>query len=182
MTFIPFVGITYNPRGIMLALERTPVESVEREEYVLPKTPQYPPPFVRKHYNKLPGTHKEQLVFTHLPHLRKKFNGTVESIQSLPREQRFNIYEKMMLGEPVDVMEERALLESRVEVKRKIALSKEKELKTVLSLVKKNSKIRAEDLLGELSPKTFTRLMLYVKYAGDNQKSILRFLGKELKR
>ena|GEM_PF-1023800 len=168
----------------MLTLERTPIETAEPEEviYLLPRTPQYPPPYVREHYDQLPGTHREQLIYTHLPHLRKKFNGTVESIRDLPRSQRLSIYEKMMLGEPVDVMEERALLESRVEVKKKIALSKEKELKVVISRVRKNQKVRAEDLLGELSPKTFTRLMLYVKYAGDNQKSILRFLGKELKR
>ena len=60
-------------------------------------------------------------------------------------------------------------------VEKKIKRSSSKKLNEILDMLDANPNMRAEDLIHVLPKKVFSRLMLYVKYAGNNQDSIRTF-------
>ena len=133
------------------------------------------PPFHHEHYEELHPKHKEQTVFTYIPHIRKSFNGEKEDFDNLPREQRFSLYEAIMLGRVRNLWEEIERLNARRKYEKKVKRSSSKKINEILELIDGNPKIRAEDLIHVLPKRVFSKLMLYVKYAGNNPATIRRF-------
>ena len=159
-------------------------EKEEMPPVRLPNEPQCYHPFPKDAYTALSELHKEQLIYTALPSMQRKFNGGLEAVLSLSRDQRFLIYEKIMFGEPVNLGHMVALAQQRIveeRSSRKSMRSRKKDIRSMLALVRKNPKIRAEDLVGELPMDVFARMMLYVKHAGNDSKALSRFLQNELK-
>jgi hypothetical protein len=133
------------------------------------------PPFHHEHYEELHPKHKEQTVFTYIPYIRKGFNGEQEDFDRLPQDQRFQLYELIMLGRVTSLWDELEKLKTLRKVEKKIKRSSSKKLNEILDMLDANPKMRAEDLIHVLPKKVFSRLMLYVKYAGNTQDSIRRF-------
>ncbi|MCP4647302.1 MAG: hypothetical protein GY852_06130 [bacterium] len=133
------------------------------------------PPFHHEHYEELHPKHKDQTVFTYIPLIRKGFNGEQEDFDRLPQEQRFQLYEMIMLGRVTSLWDELDKLKTIRKVEKKIKRSSSKKLNEILDMLDANPNMRAEDLIHVLPKKVFSRLMLYVKYAGNNQDSIRRF-------
>jgi hypothetical protein len=133
------------------------------------------PPFLHEHYEELHPKHKEQTVFTYIPVIRRGFNGEQEDFDRLPQEQRFQLYELVMLGKVTSLWDELEKINARRRVEKKIKRSSSKKLNEILELLDANPALRAEDLIHVLPKRVFSKLMLYVKYAGNTQDSIRRF-------
>lgn len=133
------------------------------------------PPFHHEHYEELHPKHKEQTVFTYIPIIRRGFNGEQEDFDRLPQDQRFQLYELIMLGRVTSLWDELEKLKTLRKVEKKIKRSSSKKLNEILDMLDANPNMRAEDLIHVLPKKLFSKLMLYVKYAGNTQDSIRRF-------
>ncbi len=133
------------------------------------------PPFHHEHYDCLPQRHKDQSVFTYIPIIRGKFNGEREDFDRLPQEQRFQLYELLMLGRVHNLWDEIQQLKTRRKVEKKLKRSSSKKLNEILDMLENDPSLRAEDLIHVLPKRLFSKLMLYVKYAGNTQVSIRKF-------
>lgn len=133
------------------------------------------PPFHHEHYEELHQKHKDQTVFTYIPIIRGGFNGEGEDFDTLPQEQRFQLYEMIMLGKVRNLWDEIDQLKTRRKVEKKLKRSSSKKLNEILDMLDVDPTLRAEDLIHVLPKRLFSKLMLYVKYAGNNQDSIRRF-------
>lgn len=135
------------------------------------------PPFHHEHYEELHPKHKEQTVFTYIPSIRRGFNGEQEDFDRLPQDQRFQLYEMIMLGRVTSLWDELDKVKTRRKIENKIKRSSSKKLNEIFDLLEANPNMRAEDLIHVLPKKVFSRLMLYVKYAGNNRETIRRFFA-----
>ncbi len=133
------------------------------------------PPFHHEHYEELHQKHKDQTVFTYIPIIRGNFNGEKEDFDRLPQEQRFQLYEMVMLGKVRNLWDEIDRIKTRKKVEKKLKRSSSKKLNEILDMLDADPTLRAEDLIHVLPKRLFSKLMLYVKYAGNNQDSIRRF-------
>lgn len=133
------------------------------------------PPFHEDHYYELHSKHREQTVFTYIPHLRMKFNGEREDFDALPRDERFQLYEMLMLGKAKCLWDEIERIKTRKKYAKKAKRSRSRKINEIMELLEGNPGIKAEDLMNFLPKKVFSKLMLYVKYAGNNRDTIRRF-------
>lgn len=156
-------------------LQQKKEESARQSPLVLPVETEAAPPFHQDDYEELHPKHKEQSVFTYIPFIRSNFNGEKEDFDRLSQEQRFQLYEKAMLGHVSNMWEEIEKIKSRKKAHNKIKRSSSKKISEVMEMVESNPNLRAEDLVHILPKKVFSKLMLYVKYAGNNRDSIRRF-------
>lgn len=147
---------------------------IQRKAY-FPSETEATPPFVREHYNDLHEKHKSQTVHTYIPRIRSSFNGELEKFDKLPREERFRLYECFMFGEVRNASEEISRAEAKLKYMKKIERTQEKQAKRLSDIIESKEDLKAEDMRAFLPPKMFARLMLYVKYAGNNRKSIRAF-------
>jgi hypothetical protein len=159
----------------MLQQKKHEEQKTKRTAIQLPSETESVPPFNHEHYEELHPKHKEQTVFTYIPFIRSGFNGEQEDFDRLPQEQRFQLYEMLMLGRVTSLWEELDSLKTRKKVEKKIKRSSSKKLNEILDMLDANPNLRAEDLIHVLPKKVFSKLMLYVKYAGNTQDSIRRF-------
>ncbi|MBN2121777.1 hypothetical protein JW721_01835 [Candidatus Micrarchaeota archaeon] len=133
------------------------------------------PPFHEDHYYELEAKHREQTVYTYIPHLRRKFNGEKEDFDALPQEERFQLYELFMLGKATCLWDEIEKVKTRRKYTNRVKRSNSKKINEIMEVLEGNPKVKAEDLMNFLPKKVFSRLMLYVKYAGNNRDTIRRF-------
>jgi hypothetical protein len=159
----------------MLQQKNHEQQETKRTIVQFPSETEAVPPFHHEHYEELHPKHKEQTVFTYIPSIRKGFNGEQEDFDRLPQDQRFQLYEMIMLGRVTSLWDELDKLKTLRKVEKKIKRSSSKKLNEILDMLDANPKMRAEDLIHVLPKKVFSRLMLYVKYAGNTQDSIRRF-------
>lgn len=159
----------------MLQQKRKEEEALRKQAPVFSASSEYAPPFHEDHYYELPQKHKDQTVYSHIPGIRRKFNGERDDFDALPREQRFSLYEMIMLGKVTSLWEEIERIKAKKKCARRIRRSESRKINEILDLLEADPKLRAHDLISVLPKKIFSRLMLYVKYAGDNPDSIRRF-------
>ncbi|MBD3398110.1 hypothetical protein GF412_02855 [Candidatus Micrarchaeota archaeon] len=159
----------------MLQQKKQEEQETKRAVIQFPSETEAVPPFHHEHYEELHSKHKEQTVFTYIPSIRDGFNGEQEDFDRLPQEQRFQLYEMIMLGRVKSVWDELDKLKTRKKVEKKIKRSSSKKLNEILDMLDANPNLRAEDLIHVLPKKVFSKLMLYVKYAGNNPESIRKF-------
>ena len=148
---------------------------VQRKTY-FPSETEAAPPFIREHYNELHDKHKFQTVITYIPRIRGSFNGELEKFDKLPKEERFRLYENFMFGEVRNATEEIARAEDKLKYMKKVERTQEKQAKKISDMIDSKEDLKAEDMRVFLPPKMFARLMLYVKYAGNNKKTIRAFI------
>jgi len=151
------------------------LEQTKKALAQFPSETEAAPPFHEDHYYELHQRHKDQSVFTYIPSIRMKFNGEREDFDRLPQEQRFALYEMIMLGKVRNLWEEIDQLKTKRKVEKKLKRSSSKKLNEILDMLEADPTLRAEDLIHVLPKRLFSKLMLYVKYAGNNQESIRRF-------
>lgn len=151
--------------------EETPV--IKRSYF--PSETEAAPPFVREHYNELHEKHKTQTIHTYIPRIRSSFNGELDKFDKLPKEERFRLYENFMFGEVRNASEEIARAEAKLKYMKKIERTQDRQAKKISDIIDSKEDLKAEDMRAFLPPKMFARLMLYVKYAGNNKKSIRAF-------
>jgi len=159
----------------MLQQKNHEQQETKRTIIQFPSETEAVPPFHHEHYEELHPKHKEQTVFTYIPSIRKGFNGEQEDFDRLPQDQRFQLYEMIMLGRVTSLWDELDKLKTLRKVEKKIKRSSSKKLNEILDMLDANPNMRAEDLIHVLPKKLFSKLMLYVKYAGNTQDSIRRF-------
>ena len=159
----------------MLQQKKHEEQETKKAAIQLPTETEAVPPFHHEHYEELHPKHKEQTVFTYIPFIRSGFNGEQEDFDRLPQEQRFQLYEMIMLGRVTSLWDELDKIKTRKKVEKKIKRSSSKKLNEILEMLDANPNMRAEDLIHVLPKKLFSKLMLYVKYAGNNPESIRRF-------
>ncbi|MEM4271968.1 MAG: hypothetical protein QXH30_00055 [Candidatus Bilamarchaeaceae archaeon] len=147
---------------------------LQRRAY-FPSETEAAPPFAREHYNELPEKHKFQTIITYIPRIRNSFNGELDKFDRLPREERFLLYERFMFGQVRNASEEIARAEAKLKYMKKAERTQEKQAKKISEIIEGKEDLKAEDMRAFLPPKMFARLMLYVKYAGNNRKSIRAF-------
>lgn len=157
----------------MLAQKKKEEKAEELSSF--PTARELVPPFHENHYYELHSRHREQTVYTYIPHIRGKFNGEREDFDALPRDERFQLYEMLMLGKVGCLWDEIARIKTRKKYAKKAKRSKSRKINELLEILEGNPGIKAEDLMGFLPKKVFSRLMLYVKYAGNNRETIRRF-------
>jgi hypothetical protein len=157
----------------MLAQKKKELQEEARS--VFPYARETVPPFHEDHYYELHSKHRENLIYTYIPHLRMKFNGEKEDFDSLPRDERFQLYEMLMLGKSRCLWDEIAKIKTRKKHAQKAKRSKSRKINELLEILEGNPGMKAEDLMNVLPKKVFSRLMLYVKYAGNNKETIRRF-------
>ena len=156
-------------------LQQKKYEETKKTLANFPTETEAAPPFHEDHYEELHQRHKDQSVFTYIPSIRGKFNGEKSDFDSLPQEQRFQLYEMIMLGKVRNLWEEIDQLKNRRKVEKKLKRSSSKKLNEILDMLDADPTLRAEDLIHVLPKRLFSKLMLYVKYAGNTQDSIRRF-------
>lgn len=161
----------------MLQQKKQEGQKTERTVAQFPIETEAVVPFHHEHYEELHPKHKEQTVFTYIPVIRGNFNGEQEDFDKLSQEQRFQLYELIMLGKvrSINLWDEIEKIKTRRKVEKKIKRSSSKKLNELLDLLEANPNLRAEDLIHFLPKRVFSKLMLYVKYAGNTQESIRRF-------
>lgn len=163
-------------------LKQATQEKPARISAVFPTETEAAPPFHYEHYSELHSKHKEQTVFTYIPRLRGKFNGETVNFDELPWEERFIIYERLMFGFVGNLTEEIERASAKLKYLKKVEKTQEKKVKKVMDSIESSPALKAEELRGVVSKKTFSALMLYVKYAGNNRESILKFFKNLEKR
>ncbi|MCK4319123.1 hypothetical protein KAW38_00960 [Candidatus Micrarchaeota archaeon] len=130
-------------------------------------------PLPHERYSFLEEGHKESLIYSYIPVLRYKFNGEFEQVLNLEKDDRFAVYEGVILGVHSSIVEGiNKIKKKKTRGRRKITRDE------IISLILSNPKIKAEDLIGKVPPSLFSRLMLFVKYRANNQESLLEFLKK----
>lgn len=159
---------------MILRYENTKSQEQKEEQNGFPHTPQFPMPMLPEHYHALPDHHKSQIIWTYVPHMREN-TPDFHEVLALPHEERLKAYEKMVLGHSVGVAKDLARLRLRDSSPRKASHYPQKDLARIIDFVDSNEGIKAEDLVGCVSPRVFSRLMLYIKFSGNNQASILKF-------
>jgi len=128
------------------------------------------------HYQELPQNHREQIIWTYLPHIKSQHNGDFSQIFTLNIGERMKAYEKIvLLGHDLRGAVELASLNLREGTPRRNARFPHKDMKKVISYIEGNPGVRAEDLIDCVPPRIFSRLMLFTKFSGNSQESLLRF-------
>ena len=155
--------------------QKKPKEEARKAPAIFPSETESVPPFHHEHYEELHQKHKDQTIFTYIPIIRGNFNGEREDFDRLPHEQRFQLYEMVMLGKVQNLWDEIDRLNNKRKVEKKLKRSKSKKINEIMDMLDANPSLRAEDLIHVLPKRLFSKLMLYVKYAGNNQDSIRRF-------
>ena len=156
-------------------LQQLQSETPVKGKSYFPTETEAAPPFVREHYNELHEKHKFQTVITYIPRIRSTFNGELDKFDKLPKEERFKLYENFMFGQVRNAAEEIARAEAKLKCMKKVERTQEKQAKRISEIIDSKEELNAEDMRLLLPPKMFARLMLYVKYAGNNKKTIRAF-------
>ena len=149
-------------------------EKEKKEQNGFPHLPQFPVPMLPEHYHVLSDNHKNQIIWTYVPHMRETVEDFHE-ILALSPEERLKAYEKMVLGHSREFATTLAKIKLRDSNPRKTSHYPQKDLARIIDFVDGNEAIKAEDLVGAVSPRVFSRLMLYIKFSGNNQASIRKF-------
>ena len=165
---------------MIVRYEKTRSQEEKQEQNGFPHLPQFPVPMLPHHYQELPKHHQEQIIWTYIPHM-KESRDDFQDVFSLPVEERMKVYERMVLGHSVDTARELARLKLRDKNPRKSSHFPHKDIKRILGFIEQNPEICAEDLVGCLSPRVFSRLMLYTKFSGNNQAALRKFFEGLLK-
>jgi len=156
-------------------LQQLQAETPVIKKSYFPSETEAAPPFVREHYLELHDKHKFQTVITYIPRIRNTFNGELDKFDKLPKEERFMLYEKFMFGEVRNAGEEISRSEAKLKCMRKAERTQEKQARKISDIIDGKEDLKAEEMRAFLPPKMFARLMLYVKYAGNNRKTIRAF-------
>jgi len=171
-------------------------EESKKEQTGFPSAPQFPVPMLPHHYQALPQNHKEQIIWTYVPHIREQHNGNFSQIFTLNLKDRMKAYEKMVVlghdlmsaigngnaaraSRPASIQQPTS---PSLSSSAKKARAPSKDMQKVISFVEENAGVKAEDLVDFVPPRVFSRLMLYTKFSGNNQASLLAFfknLSKE---
>lgn len=177
-------------------------EETQKEQSGFPSTPQFPVPMLPHHYQALPQNHREQIIWTYVPHIRSQHNGDFSQIFTLNLKDRMKAYEKMVVlghdlmsainngsagrAKPaspiVPIPGSQSPVSSPPTYSMKKSRAPSKDMQRVISVVEENAGVKAEDLVDSVPPRVFSRLMLYTKFSGNNQASLLAFfrnLSKE---
>jgi hypothetical protein len=181
-------------------------EESKKEQTGFPAAPQFPVPMLPHHYQEIPQHHKDQIIWTYIPHIRSQHNGNFSQIFTLNLKDRMRAYEKMVvLGHdlmsaigngnaakpsrqaPFVQMQSPSTRPAIQQAPAPVAAPKKaraisKDMQKVISFVEENAGVKAEDLVDFVPPRVFSRLMLYTKFSGNNQASLLAFfknLSKE---
>lgn len=161
---------------MILRYEISRLQQQKNEQSVFPTVPQFPVPMLPHHYEELPQHHREQIIWTYLPHIQSQHNGDFSHIFTLNIRERMKAYEKMIfLGYDLKSAIELANLNLHEGTPRRNARFSHKDIKKVISYIEENPGVRAEDLIDCIPPRLFSRLMLFTKFSGNNQGSLLRF-------
>ncbi|MDD2655082.1 MAG: hypothetical protein PHQ80_00240 [Candidatus ainarchaeum sp.] len=176
-------------------------EESQKEQTGFPSTPQFPVPMLPHHYQALPQNHREQIIWTYVPHIRSQHNGDFSQIFTLNLRDRMRAYEKMVVlghdlisainnggssgrAKPAGIQFPLSGIPSpsTPSYPMKKSRAPSKDMQKVISFVEENAGVKAEDLVDFVPPRVFSRLMLYTKFAGNSQASLLAFfknLSKE---
>lgn len=176
-------------------------EESQKEQTGFPSAPQFPVPMLPHHFQALPQNHREQIIWTYVPHIRSQHNGDFSQIFTLNLKDRMRAYEKMVVlghdlvsainngGSSGRAARQAASSFQQTSIPQPVsspaprktrAISKD--MQRVISFVEENAGVKAEDLVDSVPPRVFSRLMLYTKFSGNNQASLLAFfknLSKE---
>ncbi|MEW5996868.1 MAG: hypothetical protein AB1657_04725 [Candidatus Micrarchaeota archaeon] len=165
---------------MIIRYEQTKSKEEQPEHNGFPHLPQYTLPMLPHHYEELPRHHKDQVVWSYVPWIRESRTDFYE-ILALPQEERLRIYERIVLGHSVNIAGEVARVELKSPKTGRVTRSTERDVRKVISYIEENPDIKAEQLVGYVQPKVFSRLMLYIKFSGNNQASLRKFFEGLLK-
>lgn len=165
---------------MIIRYEHTKSREEKPEHNGFPHLPQYTLPMLPEHYEELPQHHRVQVIWTYVPWIRES-RPDFSEIFTLPQEERLRMYERIVLGHSVDIAGEVVRAEMKSRKTGRVPLSARRDFSRILSLIESNPGIKAEDLVGYLQPKVLSRLMLYIKFSGNNQASLKKFFEGLLK-